>query len=75
MLRFILSTQKGGTKSAAGSMKWYHTFITYINYDVAISGQKLYLTMQWRYKTPRFHIILDLHECSIRIYLTGLLQN
>jgi len=67
------------TKAIVGSMKRYtghiltHVFInTYINYDVAISGQKL--TMQWRY-TLMFAYFINLHECSIRIYLTVPLEN
>jgi len=42
----------------------------YINYNFAMFGLKYYLAIQWR----RFRII-DLHECSSRVYLTVLLEN
>jgi len=58
------------TEAIVGSMKWYtgHTF-THVfnnNYNVAMLGLKILFnhTVQWRC----FHII-DLYECSIRVYL------
>jgi len=47
----------------------------YINCDAGLT--LLILTMQWRYKTPKINIFIvkDLHVCSIKKYLTVLLES